>query len=41
MIGTTWRQAWEHVIPILASPPDVRRVVHTTNTIEALHWQIR
>ena len=41
MIGNTWRQAWEHVIPFLAFPPDVRRVVYTTNTIEALHRQIR
>lgn len=41
MIGKTWHQAWEHVIPFLAFPPDVRRVVYTTNTIEALHRQIR
>ena len=41
MIGQTWREAWEHVIPFLAFPPDVRRVVYTTNTIEALHRQIR
>jgi putative transposase len=41
MIGNTWRQTWEHVIPFLAFPTDVRRVVYTTNTIEALHRQIR
>ncbi|HKV67602.1 MAG TPA: IS256 family transposase [Gaiellales bacterium] len=41
MIGNTWREAWEHVIPFLAFPSDVRRVVYTTNTIEALHRQIR
>ena len=41
MIGKTWRGAWEHVILFLAFPPDVRRVVYTTNTIEALHRQIR
>jgi putative transposase len=41
MIGTTWRDAWEHVTPFLAFPTDVRRVVYTTNTIEALHRQIR
>ena len=40
MIGKTWREAWEHVIPFLAFPTDVRRVVYTTNTIEALHRQI-
>jgi putative transposase len=41
MITSSWREAWEHVIPFLAFPPDVRRVVYTTNTIEALHRQIR
>ena len=41
MIGKTWHDAWEHVIPFLAFPTDVRRVVYTTNTIEALHRQIR
>jgi putative transposase len=41
MIGKSWREAWEHVIPFLAFPPEVRRVVYTTNTIEALHRQIR
>ena len=41
MIGKTWRDTWEHVIPFLAFPDEVRRVVYTTNTIEALHRQIR
>jgi putative transposase len=41
MIARTWRDAWQQVIPFLAFPPDVRRVVYTTNTIEALHRQIR
>jgi hypothetical protein len=31
MIGKTWRETWEHVIPFLAFPPDVRRVVYTTD----------
>src|SRR5213592_1736355 len=31
MIGKTWHEAWEHVIPFLAFPPDVRRVVYTTD----------
>jgi transposase-like protein len=33
MIGKTWRDAWEHVIPFLAFPADVRRVVYTTDEI--------
>jgi putative transposase len=32
---------WEHVIPFLAFPPEVRRVIYTTNAIEALNRQLR
>jgi putative transposase len=41
MITRTWRESWEQVIPFLAFPADVRRVVYTTNSIEALHRQVR
>jgi transposase-like protein len=41
MITRTWRESWEQVIPFLAFPADVRRIVYTTNTIEALHRQVR
>ena len=36
-----WREAWEYVIPFLAFPPEVRRVIYTTNAIEALNRQLR
>jgi putative transposase len=36
-----WRAAWEHVVPFLALPDDLRRAVYTTNTIEGLHRQVR
>ena len=36
-----WRQNWEYVIPFMAFPPDVRRVIYTTNPIEALNRQLR
>jgi putative transposase len=36
-----WRESWEYVIPFMAFPPDVRRVVYTTNPIEALNRQLR
>jgi len=36
-----WRAAWEHVIPFLALPDELRRAVYTTNTIEGLHRQVR
>jgi putative transposase len=36
-----WRAAWEHVIPFLSLPEELRRAVYTTNTIEGLHRQVR
>ena len=36
-----WRDAWEYVIPFLEFPPEVRRVIYTTNAIEALNRQLR
>jgi putative transposase len=36
-----WREAWDHVIPFLEFPPEVRRVIYTTNAIEALNRQLR
>src|SRR6059058_4005036 len=35
-ISKSWREAREQVIPFLAFPPEVRRVIYTTNAIEAL-----
>ncbi len=41
VITQAWLNAWEHVTPFLAFPPDVRRVIYTTNAIEALNRQLR
>ena len=41
VIGQAWRAAWEHVIPFMAFEPEVRRVIYTTNAIEALNRQLR
>jgi transposase-like protein len=40
-IVQSWQRAWEHVIPFFAFPPEVRRVIYTTNVIESLHMQLR
>jgi putative transposase len=40
-ISRSWLEHWEQITPFLAFPPDVRRAVYTTNTIEALNRQIR
>jgi len=40
-ITKSWRDSWEQIIPFLAFPPEVRRVIYTTNAIEALNRQLR
>ena len=32
---------WAQVIPFFAFPPEVRRIIYTTNAIESLHMQLR
>jgi transposase-like protein len=41
VITQAWLNAWQHVIPFLAFPDAVRRVICTTNAIEALNRQLR
>jgi putative transposase len=40
-ISSSWLEHWEQITPFLAFPADLRRVVYTTNSIEALNRQIR
>jgi putative transposase len=40
-IGQCWRRAWEHVIPLFAFPPDVRKMIYTTNAVESLNRSLR
>jgi putative transposase len=37
----TWDAAWERFIPFLEFPPELRRVIYTTNSIESLNYQLR
>jgi putative transposase len=41
MIGASWRNNWERVVPFLDFPPDVRRIIYTTNAIESLNSSLR
>ena len=41
MIADAWRSRWEHITPFLSLPEELRRIVYTTNTIEAMHRHIR
>lgn len=40
-IVQSWTRAWEHVTPFFVFPPDIRRVIYTTNAIESLNMQLR
>jgi putative transposase len=40
-IEKSWRSAWEQVIPFFAFPPEVRKVLYTTNMIESINYQLR
>src|SRR4051794_37694419 len=40
-IGQSWRRAWTEVIPFYAFPAEVRRILYTTNAIEALNSKLR
>ena len=40
-IVASWRRAWPYVIPFFAFPPDVRKVIYTTNALESVHARIR
>ena len=40
-VVASWRRAWPHVIPFFAFPPEVRRVIYTTNALESVHAQLR
>ena len=37
----SWRTKWEHLSAYFKYPEDIRRIVYTTNSIEAVHRQFR
>src|SRR5215831_10183199 len=36
-ISMLWKRNWERVIPFFAFPPEIRKIIYTTNTVEALN----
>ena len=40
-IGQSWRRVWAEVIPFFAFPEAVRKILYTTNAIEALNSKLR
>ena len=40
-ISALWRRNWPGVIPFFQFPPEIRRIVYTTNAIESLNMSLR
>jgi transposase-like protein len=40
-VVAAWRRAWTQVIPFFAFPPEIRRLIYTTNALESVHAQLR
>src|SRR5580704_16644901 len=40
-IGKLWKENWERVIPFFAFPAEVRKVIYTTNAVEAVNRSLR
>ena len=40
-VAPAWRRAWTQVVPFFAFPPQVRRMVYTTNAIESVNARLR
>ena len=40
-IGKLWDDAWERFTPFLGYPPEIRKVIYTTNMIESINYQLR
>jgi len=40
-IGLSWRRNWARVIPFFDYPPEIRKVIYTTNAIESINMSLR
>ena len=41
MISKSWRANWARVVPFFAHPPEIRKIIYTTNVIESLNMTMR
>jgi putative transposase len=41
MIAASWQRHWTEVIPFYDYPPEIRKMIYTTNAIESLNMQLR
>ncbi len=40
-IVQSWRRNWPRIIPFFAYPPEIRKVIYTTNAIESVNMSLR
>ena len=40
-ISQIWRRNWARVIPFFGFPPEIRKVIYTTNAVESLNMSLR
>ena len=41
MLAASWQRHWAEVIPFYDYPPEIRKMIYTTNAIESLNMQLR
>ncbi|MCU0643542.1 MAG: transposase, partial [bacterium] len=41
MISKSWKNNWANLSEFYAYPPDIRRIIYTTNSIESLNFSLR
>ena len=40
-IGQSWRRNWPRITPFFDYPPEIRKVIYTTNAIESVNMSLR
>lgn len=40
-IGQSWRRSWPRITPFFDYPPEIRKVIYTTNAIESVNMSLR
>ena len=40
-ISQSWRRNWPRIIPFFDYPPEIRKVIYTTNAIESVNMSLR
>ena len=40
-IALSWRNNWQRIIPFFDYPPEIRRIIYTTNAIESINMSLR